>query len=152
MNEAAKRCRALRQRLLELVDEDTTAFNDVMKAFKMPKVTNEEKEVRSAAIQKGYKRAIDTPLSTAHCCIDVLRTALPVAQKGNKSSISDAGVGADMALSGLMGALMNVNINLPSIKDQAYVSDMRSRISGLSLTGSKLHGTISEGVKRALEG
>lgn len=152
MNEASKRCRTLRQRLLELVDEDTVAFNDVMKAFKMPKVTDEEKALRSAAIQKGYKRAIDTPLSTADSCIEVLKAALPVSQKGNKGSISDAGVGADMALSGLKGALMNVNINLPSIKDQAYVSEMRARIATLSSTGTELHGTISEVVKRALEG
>jgi formiminotetrahydrofolate cyclodeaminase len=152
IGEAEKRCRVLRHRLLELVDEDTVAFNDVMKAFKMPKGTDEEKGVRSAAIQKGYKRAIDTPLSTAHFCIDVLRAAIPVAQKGNRGSISDAGVGADMAMSGLKGALMNVNINLPSIKDQAYVSDMKARISDLSSKGSELHRTISEEVKRALEG
>jgi glutamate formiminotransferase/formiminotetrahydrofolate cyclodeaminase len=152
MRTAVERCKALRRRLLELVDEDTVAFNDVMSAFKMPKGTDAEKAARSAAIQLGYRKAIDTPLSTAMCCIDVMKAAVPVAKKGNRGSISDAGVGADMALAGLMGALMNVNINLPSIKDQIFVSDMRGRITELSSAGSELHGNISTDVKKALEG
>jgi glutamate formiminotransferase/formiminotetrahydrofolate cyclodeaminase len=135
MGRTAKEISGLRLRLLELVDEDTNAFNDVIKAFRMPKETDEEKSERSKAIQAGYKKAIETPLDTANVCMKVLESAYAVAEKGNKNSISDAGVGADMAASGLEGALINIKINLGSIKDEDYVKQMKESI--VEMTGRK---------------
>ncbi|MFW3145644.1 MAG: glutamate formimidoyltransferase [Thermoplasmatota archaeon] len=126
LSRISKEVSAIRKRLLELVDEDTNAFNDVIAAFRMPKGTDEEKAARSAAIQAGYKKAVSTPVDTANRCLEVLESAVAVSEKGNPSSISDAGVGADMAAAGLEGALMNIKINLGSIKDEDYVNDMRS--------------------------
>ncbi len=128
MKAAAKDIGIHRMRLLELVDEDTNAFNDVMKAFKLPKGTDEEKAARSAAIQSGYKKAIDTPMDTALKCLELLELATPVAQKGNRNSITDVGVGADMAAAGLVGAVMNVRINLGSIKDKEYVEGKENAV------------------------
>ena len=128
MKRSAKDISIHRTRLLELVDEDTNAFNDVMKAFRLLKETDEEKAARSAEIQKGYKKAIDTPMETALKCIEVLELALPVAGKGNKNSITDVGVGADMAAAGLEGAVMNVRINLGSIKDKDYVEEKENAV------------------------
>jgi glutamate formiminotransferase/formiminotetrahydrofolate cyclodeaminase len=118
----------LRKRLLELVDEDTDAFNDVMKAFRMPKVTDEEKSARSAAIQEGYKKAIETPIETAEACLKVLELSIPVSIKGNPNSITDAAVGAQMASTGLEGALFNVRINLGSIKNEDFVRATQGKI------------------------
>ena len=128
MKIASKNISIHRERLLELVDEDTNAFNDVMKAFKLPKETDEEKAARSAAIQTGYKKAIDTPMETGKRCIEVLESASPVAEKGNRNSITDVGVGADMAAAGLVGAVMNVRINLGSIKDKDYVEEKENAV------------------------
>jgi len=131
MGDISREVSRSRTRLLQLVDEDTLAFNDVMRAFKMPKETEEDKKRRSAAIQEGYKKAIDTPMETARLCLDVLNRAKPVAEKGNRNSITDVAVGGDMAGCGLDGAVLNVRINLSSIKDQEYVKQKEEALSGM---------------------
>ena len=102
------------------VNEDTDAFNDVMKAFKMPKDSEEQKKKRSQAIQEGYKKAAQVPLKTAVLCEKTLDLALVVAEKGNKNSITDAGVAALVGEAGVHAALLNVQINLGSIKDELF--------------------------------
>ncbi len=126
-----KKVPGLRMRLLELVDEDTNAFNDVMAAFRMPKETDEQKQARSAKIQEGYKKAIATPIETAIACMEVLELSLPISTKGNPNSITDVGVGAQMAATGLDGAIFNVKINLGSIKDQDFVVAKNKEINEL---------------------
>ena len=110
----------LKQRLTELVDEDTQAFNAVMAAFKLPKETDEDKAARSAAIQAGYQQAIHTPMETAESCLAVLELAAAIAGKGNANAASDLGVAAQVAYAGVEGAVMNVKINLPAIKDETW--------------------------------
>ncbi|MBN1390124.1 MAG: glutamate formimidoyltransferase [Candidatus Thermoplasmatota archaeon] len=128
MRASGKKVSVLRKRLLDLVDEDTDAFNDVMQAFKLPKDSEEEKAARSRAIQEGYKKAIATPLETAKVCLKVLEASVEIAEKGNKNSISDVGVGADMAGAGLDGAVMNIRTNLASIKDEGHVARMEAEV------------------------
>ncbi len=70
-------------------------------------------------------------MRVAELCSDVLDLAQPVAEKGNKNAASDAGVGALMAEAGLRGAALNVSINLAGIKDAAFVTRHRVRISEL---------------------
>jgi glutamate formiminotransferase/formiminotetrahydrofolate cyclodeaminase len=129
-----KKSEKLRQQLTLLIDEDTTAFNDVMKAFKMPKNTEDEKTQRSKAIQKGYKKASEVPLKTARVCSEILDVAAVVAEKGNKNSITDAGVSALMALSGVESAIFNVKINLGSIKDEEFVNTISKEITDIEKT------------------
>jgi formiminotetrahydrofolate cyclodeaminase len=121
-----------------------------MKAFRMPKESDDEKAERSKAIQAGYKKAIATPVDTAEVCLKVLESALPVAQKGNKNSISDAGVGADMAASGLEGALVNIKINLGSIKDEDYVKEMNEKIEIMSKRKDELLSAVKKVVDENL--
>ena len=113
------------------IDLDTDAFNDVISAMRMPKKTDEEKKARSAAIQVGYKVATSVPYDTAETCVNVLGELIEVAEIGNPNSASDVGVGALMAYAGFEGAALNVNINLPSIKDDAFKSDMKIKIEDL---------------------
>lgn len=129
-----KQSEKLRKRLEELVDEDTNAFNDVMKAFKMPKDSEEQKKKRSSAIQKGYKKAAQVPLDTARTCAEILDVAKTAAEKGNVNSITDAAVSALMAQSGVIGAILNVKINLGSIKDEAFVKKLSSELDSLEKT------------------
>ena len=128
--------------LTERVDLDTEAFNQVMAAFKMPKGTDEEKAARSAAIQEGYKAAILSPLTTARECVEVMRVARPLQNKINTNAMSDFGVGALMAYAGLEGAIMNVRINLPSIKDAAYVEETEAEVAALLEEGAALRDEI----------
>ncbi|UCB58534.1 MAG: glutamate formimidoyltransferase [Thermoplasmatales archaeon] len=127
----------IRKKLTFLIDKDTEAFNDVIKAFQMPKETEQQKTKRSAAIQNGYKTAAMVPLETAMTCAEVLDVALVVAQKGNVNSITDAAVSAIMAKAGVEGAILNIRINLGSIKDEKFVKEMSTDLEKLLKCTSK---------------
>jgi len=118
----------LRRNLTSLIDEDTNAFNDVMKAFKMLKETEEQKKHRSEAIQEGYKKAALVPMRTAKLCAEVFDVAFIIAKKGNTNSITDAGVAALMVNAGVRAAMLNVRINLGSIKDEDFVAQLEKEL------------------------
>jgi len=127
----------LRKKLIKLIDKDTAAFNDVIKAFKMPKETEEQKNKRGKAIQEGYKTAANVPLETARNCESILDFSIAIAKKGNQNSITDAAVSALMAQAGVESAILNVRINLGSIKDEKYVKRLSDEIERLHKNASK---------------
>ena len=131
IKEIVRKSENLREQLTELIDEDTTAFNDVIKAFKMPKDTDEQKKKRSEAIQKGYKKAAMVPLKTAEVCKQTIDVAELVAEKGNVNSITDAGVAGLMGEAGVHAAALNVKINLGSIKDTSFVEETTQKLSSI---------------------
>ncbi|MEG1254706.1 cyclodeaminase/cyclohydrolase family protein [Clostridium sp.] len=120
---------------LNLMNEDTEAFNGVMAAFKMPKETDDEKAARSAKIQEGYKAATQVPLKVARKAYEVYEGILVCVKYGNKNAISDGGVAALLIQSAIEGAIMNVKINLSSIKDQSYNEEIRKQLKQLSEDG-----------------
>jgi len=105
---------------IELMDKDSEAFTAVITAFKMPKETEEEKVNREAAIQKGYVVALEVPLELAAKAYGLYSSIEVAAAYGNKNAISDAGVAALMLQSAIEGAILNVKINLASIKDESF--------------------------------
>lgn len=109
---------ALQQELLHLVDADTEAFNRIMAAFGMPKGTEEEKQLRSAAIQEATLFAAQVPLQTMKVSMKVFPLCRAMAEQGNPNSLSDAGVGALAARAAVWGAGLNVKINASSLKDK----------------------------------
>jgi formiminotetrahydrofolate cyclodeaminase len=129
--EKLEKSEKLRIDLTELIDRDTEAFNEVMKAIKMPKETEDQKEQRRNALQIVFKHAAEIPLETARKCIQVLEIARIIAEKGNKNSISDAAVSALMAQTGVQAAVLNVRINLSSIKDTKYVQQVSTELQEL---------------------
>jgi len=131
IKEALAKSEKLRKELTILIDEDTDAFNDVIKAFKMPKETDEQKKERSKAIQKGYQTAAQVPLNTAQTCNEILDIAKILAEKGNRNSITDAAVSALMAKAGVDAAVLNVKINLGSIKDEDFVDTISAELDEL---------------------
>jgi len=131
IKDVLKKSEKLRKKLIKLIDEDTEAFNDVMKAFKMPKETEEQKKKRSIAIQEGYKKATSIPLDTSKTCEEILDLSMIVAKKGNQNSITDSAVSATMARSAVESAILNVKINLGSIKDDKFVKNINSEIENL---------------------
>jgi len=120
MDEVAEEADDLRSAFQKLVDADAAAFEQVMVAFRMPKETPEQKAERSAAIQAGYKAAVEPPFEVCTHALRVLELAGVVAERGNPNAISDVGVAVLLAASALEGAAMNVEINLGSIKDEDY--------------------------------
>jgi formiminotetrahydrofolate cyclodeaminase len=121
----------LRKHLTDLIDKDTEAFNAVMTAVKMPKETEEQKQLRQQEMQIAFKHAADVPLETARTCVQVMDIARVTAEKGNKKSISDAAVSVLMAQAGVQSAMLNVRINLSSIKDTEYVQKVSSELHEL---------------------
>lgn len=110
--------------LLKLVDADTKAFNQIMAAFGLSKSTDEEKKVRSQAIQEATKFAIEVPFRVMNLAYESMSVIKAMAEVGNPNSISDAGVGALCARSAVMGAFMNVRINASSYDDKNFVDDI----------------------------
>ncbi len=117
-SDSADEGQQLMEELLHLVDEDTAAFNSIMAAFGMPKSTEEEKALRSAAIQAATLYATEVPLRTMKSASRVFALCRRMAEKGNPNSISDAGVGALAARAAVLGAGLNVKINAASLKDR----------------------------------
>lgn len=150
IKDTLKKSEQLRKELIKLIDEDTEAFNDVMKAFKMPKETEEQKETRKQAIQKGYKTAAKVPLETAKACEKILDIAMVVAEKGNKNSITDAAVSALMAQAGVKSAILNIKINLGSIKDDEFVERISFEIDELQKNADDKTNEIMKIVENSL--
>ena len=127
----------LRKQLTELIDKDTEAFNDVMKAFKMPKETDTQRKERSLAIQEGYKKAANIPFLTAKTSEKILDLAIFIAENGNQNSITDAAISGLMAHVGVESAVLNVKINLGSIKDDNFVERISKGIIDLQISSKK---------------
>ncbi len=140
--EALERAQGLSKTLLERVDLDTEAFNGVMAAFKMAKETEDDKKARREAIQKGYKEAIQSPLGIARECLDVLRLADKLLGKSNSNALSDLGVASLQAYAGLEGAILNVKINIPSIRDEDFVAETTSQVFTLLEEGATVKNSI----------
>lgn len=141
----AEKAQDLKDKLLKAVDDDTNAFNAYMQARRLPQSTEEEKQNREKAIQDGLKEAINVPLNTAKQSFEALKIASEVVRKGNKNSVTDAGVGAQIAYTGIIGGIFNVLINLPPIKDQNFVENMKSTCTQLEKESQKiLEGTIKQ--------
>jgi glutamate formiminotransferase/formiminotetrahydrofolate cyclodeaminase len=138
----AERGEQYKNELLKLVDADTKAFNQIMTAFALPKATEEEKLLRTAAIQAATKYAIEIPfkvMQAAHGSLQVIRA---MAETGNPNSISDAGVGALCARSAVMGAFMNVRINAAGYDDKTFVTDMLARGAAIEKETIQIEATI----------
>lgn len=108
--------------LIKLVDEDTNAFNKIMDAFSLPKGNDEEKIARKKAVQDATLYATEVPFKVMHLCYESIVVMKVMAEIGNPNSVTDAGVGALAARSGVLGAFLNVKINASGLEDKVAVS------------------------------
>jgi len=131
MEEVAKKASEIKEKLVDLIDRDATSFDDVMKAFKLPKDTDEQKEIRTKTIQEGMKYAASVPFETAETAAQMMDLAEIVIEKGNSNAVTDGAVSAMMSRTAVLSALLNVKINLGSIKDQEFVVDYEKKIAEL---------------------
>jgi glutamate formiminotransferase/formiminotetrahydrofolate cyclodeaminase len=151
MKEAASEAQRLKDELLQAVDEDTRAFNRVMEAFGLPKGSAEQAAERQAAVESASKLATLVPLGVLEKCVPLLELAGLVAEKGNRNSLSDAGVAGLMAAAAATGVLYNVRINLPGINDQAFKQDVVKKGDDLMSRVSRLEEEVRALVWRLLE-
>lgn len=117
----------LKVKLLNYIEEDSLAYNMVMEAYKLPKGTEEEKCFRRDRIQGGLKVAASVPLKVAETSFEIFPLVEAVVLRGNSSSVTDALVGAMMARTGVLSAILNIRINLDSIKDDEFVKSLKEK-------------------------
>lgn len=132
LREAGDRCAAYAVQLEGLIDRDAGAYDMVMAAYRLPKNTDDEKAVRSERIQAAMKEAIESPLEMMRACAAALDEAAAVRDFGNANASSDVGVAVELLQAGLRGAQLNVEINLDSMKDTAYVAAVRSELAAIA--------------------
>lgn len=113
------------------VDRDSDAYNQVFGCFKMPKTTDEEKAARSAAIQEATRFAALVPMQVARNAYELMDVIADVARQGNRNAVTDACVAMMSARSAVLGALMNVRINLGSLKDKTFVAQLQTEADEL---------------------
>jgi methenyltetrahydrofolate cyclohydrolase len=133
MADIIKKARTLREKLTVDIDRDSDAYSQVIRAFGLPNDTEENKNRRRQFIQDGLKQAAAIPLNVAKDALELLDIAGQVVNKGNKNAITDAAVAVMMARAAVLGAILNVSINLDSIKDKAFVGDLKGQIQGIRL-------------------
>ena len=146
----ADKGQALSDELLVLVDEDTRAFNKIMEAFGLPKKTDEDKRLRSEAIQAATLFATQVPLQTMQAAFGAFELCQAMAEFGNPNSVSDAGVGALAARAAVLGAGLNVKINAVSLKDRETADKMIAEAEQLIAEAQKKEAEIIGIVERKI--
>ena len=120
----AEKGKAIQNSLLQLVDEDTKAFNNILEAFSLPKKSEEEKKMRDNAVQETTKNATLVPLKVMEIAYSGFDLINAMVENGNPNSITDAGVGALAIRSCIRGAFLNVRINASGLRDKVFVADV----------------------------
>lgn len=139
-----------KEELIELIDKDTEAYNVVMEAFKLPKETEEEKEVRNQKIEEATLVAIETPYRMAVLSLEALKELDTIFENCNKNTASDLGVSALLLYAGLEGSLLNVKINIPGLSEQAVIDEYTQKSSSMLEEGAKLRTEVLNKVHNSL--
>ena len=122
------KAQAIRERMLELSQADADVFNIFMNALGLPKNTDEEKAIRTAAIQQAYKDAAMVPFEIGELANQIFDLAELASCKGNQNLITDGIIAAINARAAVKSAFLNVRINLSGIKDESFVAELTSKM------------------------
>lgn len=144
MHQIVLQATALRSFFVQAIDEDSNAFDGVMAAYKLPKETEQEKEIRSAKIEDSTKQAALVPLEVARKSLEVIKLSDKVVLKGNKNAITDGAVSAMMARTAALSAIYNVKINLGTIKDIDFVNETTREIKEIEMIIRNIENQILE--------
>jgi glutamate formiminotransferase/formiminotetrahydrofolate cyclodeaminase len=151
MRESAIKAQVYKDELLRAVDEDTRAFDRVMDAFRLPRATEEQAREKEAAVETASKDATLVPLAVLEKCVPLLELAGVVAAKGNRNSLSDAGVAGLLAGAAAEGAYYNARINLANIRDDVFKEDIRQRADALLKRVAELGDALRDHIRKELD-
>ena len=149
-SEWAEKGQNLKDSLLKSVDEDTAAFNEIMKAFSLPKNTDEEKTQRTNAIEEATKYACEVPFKVMKTSFETLELLEAMVDKGNQNSITDAGVGVLCVKTAVRGAYFNVLVNAKGLKDRVWADKMVNDAKALLANNHSKADSILTKVEAAL--
>jgi len=150
MNSILFQAEELRAQFTDLIDQDTEAFNKVMEAFGLPKETEPQKALRSAAIREATKEATMVPLEVMKHCIDALALTARVADQGNPNAVSDVGTSALMLHAACSAAALNVRINLKGLQDPEFVGWKTDEVDSILKTSTMMLEEIQSAVDARL--
>ena len=129
---------AARAKLEQLLQDDTVAYNGVTAAHKMPQDSAEQQAARSAAVQAGLVGAANVPLAICRVAVEVCRLAKTAAEIGNPRAVTDAGIAAALGEAAVVGASLNVKINLGAVEDPAYVQAVAAEVDEILAAAAAL--------------
>lgn len=132
--EMAKEYDIFSEQLRANIDDDSTSFDGVLKAFRMPKTTEEEKKARRLAIEEGYKEAIDVPILTMQSSYLIISTLIKHESYIGDEALSDLYLAADLALTAFNGAKDTAMINVEALKDDATRAVYEDKIESMTET------------------
>ena len=150
-SEEAEKGMRIQKHLLQLVDQDTQAFNQIMEAFSLPKSNEEEKANRTKAIQSATENATRIPLKVMETTLESFELLKNMAEKGNPNSVSDAGVGALCARAAVRGAMLNVRINAADLSDKDLAKDLLNKGTAIEEKARTLEEEILKTVNTKIE-
>lgn len=139
-----------RKTLEGLIDRDTEAYNLVIAGYKLPKDTEEEREIRKLTIEKNLKLAIETPLEICKISEKTLKSLKIILKYGNKNAITDLGVSAILLYSGIEGGVLNVKINLGGIDDEAFKMETLNQLERILFISKEIKDEILSVVNECL--
>ena len=151
MEEIGVKAQELKDGLAHLVSEDSRAFNKVLDAVRLPATSEQEKKEKTKNILLANKYAIEIPYQTAKKCYRVMQLAEILIEKGNPSSLTDAGVASEVAFAGLRGGCMNVLINLTELNDKPYINQKQKEVDNLLKKGERLNRKLFKKTISSLE-
>lgn len=135
-NEAAR----LQQDLNALMQKDADAFNHLMSTFKLPRENDSQQAERTRLIQEAYRGAAEVPFLIAWDCLEVVRLACRITGRSNLNVLSDVEVAMALGAAGMEAGMINIEVNLPYIKDSAVVAGQRQKMAAMK---TSLNGYIS---------
>jgi len=133
-NNVISEAQVLQKSLFDGGHIDSQAFEAVRGAYRLPKSTNEEKDIRRAAIQAAWVKAAEVPLANAEGCASTLKLILKLRGCSNPNAASDLECAFHLAQAGLKGCIANVAINLPSIKDEKVNAELNQQMQAIIQT------------------
>lgn len=126
MEKIRKKALIIQKRLFRAIDEDSRSFNDVIKAFRLPKGSEEERLQRVRKVEEAYQNATVTPQVVCQQSLQLLEYSKVLILQGNPNALSDAGVAALLADAAFSGGLLNIGINLLAVKEKKNKKKMNS--------------------------
>ncbi|HTR29824.1 MAG TPA: glutamate formimidoyltransferase [Puia sp.] len=148
----AERGQRYKEELLRLVDADTQAFNGIMAAFALPKGNEAEKILRTDAIQRATRSAIEVPFRVMETAYESFALIRAMAEAGNPTSVSDAGVGALCVRAAVLGAFLNVRINAAGYNDKGYTGSILEKGAAIAESAAKAEKEILAIVNEKISG
>jgi formiminotetrahydrofolate cyclodeaminase len=131
VNEVLAESDKLRATLLAQVDKDSKSFDALMRAYRLPKETEDDKKARSMSIQASLKEATEVPLQTAEQAALALSAGKRLAEYANVNAISDLETAVAAAFAGFAGSVANIRINLSGVNDVGYRKRIQERLTAL---------------------